>query len=532
MAIFTPSSLVSEIRGSVGEQTYSKNASGIYVKQKLTQTVTDTSFQAIRRAAMAEAVQAYQALTDSEYIAWTEFCKENPVKNRLGVKYIRSAYNEFVSRWLNKDVVDSPALSFSPYPRVYSNLLNFAVTFGTESMEVSWLYSANVTGTALVIYATVPVSPAIRSINRSLYNVIHVIINPGVSGSLDVYDEYIARYSVSDADNGKRIGFAAKIVNTDNFADCERFYTNAIASSVFPSIPLPGENWTLRSTAANNSWRAMAYGAGLFVACSGNGSGSLRIMTSPDGITWTLRTATGGLSYRAIAYDGTQFVCVTEAVPGAVMTSPDGITWTAQTGTSDGGWQALAFGAGLFVAVGESGPTERVMTSPDGITWTARTAAVNNNWQAICFGAGLFVAVSVSGTGNRIMTSPDGITWTSRVSPADNNWSSVCYGNSLFVAVARSGTGNRVMTSPDGINWTLRTSAADNNWFAVIWTGTLFVAVAGSGTNDRVMTSPDGITWTSRNAAAELSWRTLAWDGSTLVSTSDSGTGTRAMTSV
>ena len=213
---------------------------------------------------------------------------------------------------------------------------------------------------------------------------------------------------------------------------------------------------TTRSSAADNTWRGLAWSPelSLFVSVSNSGTGN-RVMTSSDGITWTSRT------------------------------SPDNdwfsVAWSPQLG--------------LFAAVALNGSGNRVMTSPDGINWTSRVSAADNGWVSITWaaGLGLFVAVSNNGTGNRVMTSPDGITWTARTSAADNSWNSVVWSPelSLFVAVADSGTGNRVMTSPDGITWTIRTSAADNYWVSVCWSPELaiLVAVGYSGTGNRVMTA-------------------------------------------
>jgi hypothetical protein len=44
-----------------------------------------------------------------------------------------------------------------------------------------------------------------------------------------------------------------------------------------------GITWTSRTSAADNDWTSVAYGNGLFVAVSNNGTGN-RVMTSPD--TW------------------------------------------------------------------------------------------------------------------------------------------------------------------------------------------------------------------------------------------------------
>lgn len=214
--------------------------------------------------------------------------------------------------------------------------------------------------------------------------------------------------------------------------------------------------WAIRSSAADITWRSVAWAPelGLFCAISDTGAGN-RVMTSPDGINWTIRTS---------AADNAWF----------------GICWAPELN--------------MFCAIANTGTVNRVMTSPDGITWTLRASASALQWTGICWSPELnmFCAVATSGTGSRVMTSPDGINWTLRATPADNSWRSVVWAPELglFCAISDTGSGNRVMTSPDGINWTTRTSAADNSWFSVCWApelGTL-CSVGASGSGNRAMT--------------------------------------------
>jgi hypothetical protein len=53
-----------------------------------------------------------------------------------------------------------------------------------------------------------------------------------------------------------------------------------------------GVNWTLRASAADNSWRSVCWAReiGLFAAVAATGTGN-RVMTSPDGVNWSLRTS-------------------------------------------------------------------------------------------------------------------------------------------------------------------------------------------------------------------------------------------------
>ena len=51
-----------------------------------------------------------------------------------------------------------------------------------------------------------------------------------------------------------------------------------------------GVTWTSQTSAADNRWKSVTYGNGLFVAVSDSGTND-RVMTSSDGITWTSRTS-------------------------------------------------------------------------------------------------------------------------------------------------------------------------------------------------------------------------------------------------
>ncbi|RXZ83366.1 hypothetical protein EBB07_06010 [Paenibacillaceae bacterium] len=324
--------------------------------------------------------------------------------------------------------------------------------------------------------------------------------------------------------------------------EADGVYTAVYYSSTFilqgeggEEAELPGVEWTIRNSAADNNWRSVCYGNGLFVAVALSGTGN-RVMTSPDGISWTIRNSAADNNWRSVCYGNGLFVAIAHSGTGnRVMTSPDGINWTIRNSAADERWSCVCYGNGLYLAVADSNSGNRIMTSPDGINWTLRTSAANNSWTSVCYGNGLFVAVALSGTENRVMTSPDGINWTLRTSPSNNNWISVCYGNGLFVAVA-TGTTSGIMISSDGIYWTLRTSATNNSWYSVCYGNGLFVAVASTNLTDsfsgkRVMTSPDGINWTLRNSSADNAWQSVCYGNGLFVAIARSGLGNRVMTS-
>jgi hypothetical protein len=86
-------------------------------------------------------------------------------------------------------------------------------------------------------------------------------------------------------------------------------------------------------------------------------------MTSPDGITWTPRTSAADNLWRSVAYGNGLWVAVALTGANRVMTSPDGITWTPRTSAADNQWSSVAYGNGLWVAVSSSVSGNIVMTS-------------------------------------------------------------------------------------------------------------------------------------------------------------------------
>jgi hypothetical protein len=280
-----------------------------------------------------------------------------------------------------------------------------------------------------------------------------------------------------------------------------------------------GITWTARTTPADNVWASVAYGGGLFVAVGAPSASTNTVMTSPDGITWTLRASVDVTSqWVAVAYGNGRFVALAQSGTIRSMTSTDGINWTAGTGVPAATWTGVTYGNGVYVGVSLSG-TDPVVTSPDGINWTVRTAGGNSNWNGVAYGNNLFVAVRSAGTGQRVMTSPDGTTWTLQNTPADNSWRAIRYDNGLFVSIAISGTGNRIMTSPNGTTWTARSSTADNQWRGLAYGNGMWVATAitgGAGT--RLMTSGTPtlpVSWVSFTGKTSASGNILQWQTAT-----------------
>lgn len=316
-----------------------------------------------------------------------------------------------------------------------------------------------------------------------------------------------------------------------------------------------GTSWTpgvIRTT--TTFYRAVAFGNGLFVACS-----SADISTSPDGITWTSRFNPGRDVFDII-WTGSQFVA-TGGGASPIFTSPDGITWTTRTSfpitstiqnslvsfggnlyagstggfitrSVDGGvtWVEYGNSGSIFAAIwdgsqfvcvggGSDGTFSYTYTTPDGITYTRRNSVPGGSANSVGLFNGLKILI---GSSSLIATSTDAINWTRQIAPILNTQLfGVAASPTIAVIVGASG---RIFTSPDGVNWTSRTSGVstsitDVEWFAP--TGR-FIAVGASGV---ILTSPDGITWTRITPIDNLSFNSVAVAPNQITVTSSTASG-------
>lgn len=264
-------------------------------------------------------------------------------------------------------------------------------------------------------------------------------------------------------------------------------FVSSFSSIASASTDASTLTWTKTLAAEANIWKDIAFGNGVYVAVSSNGTN--RVMRTTD--------------------------------PTCTPVAPATSCWIGVDVGTVVNWQSVTFGKGLFVAVGEGDNDSLAMTSPDGITWTRHVTnpAHQRLWRSVEYANGNFVAVAFRNNNSAntdVMTSPDGITWTLRTTPEFTNctplstaqcnqFSGLAYGNGAWVAVGSvndNGASFNVMRSTDnGATWTYVTVPSAQSWRDVTFSGSEFIAVSRD-TGPKMMTSTDGITWTERSAPA------------------------------
>lgn len=97
MATIRTGSIVSDIRGSVGSETYSRNPGGLYVKARSTPTQPASSHRDLTQLALTTITQAWSGtLTEAQRAGWRQYAKRWPIPNRLGQMIHVTGLNHFV----------------------------------------------------------------------------------------------------------------------------------------------------------------------------------------------------------------------------------------------------------------------------------------------------------------------------------------------------------------------------------------------------------------------------------------------------
>jgi hypothetical protein len=119
-------------------------------------------------------------------------------------------------------LLGSSVTGFQPLPLVRGFPWITAITYATDEINVAWQMIENPTSTRVVFYASAPFSTGINHVDMSRLRFLAEMEVTGSTGSMDLYDAYVARFNPCIGESGLRALFAVKAVNSDNFAASKR----------------------------------------------------------------------------------------------------------------------------------------------------------------------------------------------------------------------------------------------------------------------------------------------------------------------
>lgn len=115
---------VSEIRGSIAGNVFSRGRAGAIIRNRTVPINPQTQSQTDVRSLFSSIAAAWRLLTGAEKEQWKLFADQLTVTNRLGENYVPSARQTFQSCNTNLVLVNSGVGSFDPVTYVF-NLANF-----------------------------------------------------------------------------------------------------------------------------------------------------------------------------------------------------------------------------------------------------------------------------------------------------------------------------------------------------------------------------------------------------------------------
>lgn len=167
MANIRTGSIVSEIRGKVSSEIYSRNRGGAYVKAYAIPTNPASSRQSANRTSFALATSTWTNLSEIEKIRWEQSASSFIRPDRLGRMRATTGRSLFIGRFLNSRSFDDADVE---YPEQPNNLENLQVTItATSSQELFAVSNFPVSNYdwGISVYLSLPVSSAVRSPNST-----------------------------------------------------------------------------------------------------------------------------------------------------------------------------------------------------------------------------------------------------------------------------------------------------------------------------------------------------------------------------
>lgn len=177
MALITPSSLISEISGSVGSECYGRNMGGAYVRSKPTVPYSRTAAQATWRDFLKNTVAAWQALSDSQRAVYESSSIDYFTNSRLGKKQTISGYNLFLRQQMITARTGAAVGFYPPSPILQSTYSCTITALSAVAFSIDFKKYTNQSNTWFSLKASPPLSAGIMHPNPNASQII-------ISGSL------------------------------------------------------------------------------------------------------------------------------------------------------------------------------------------------------------------------------------------------------------------------------------------------------------------------------------------------------------
>lgn len=221
MAIIKFGGGITDARGSLAGNTFTRSRAGSVVRQRVAPIQPNTPQQSAMRAMLASAVAEYASGTAAEIQAWQAFADQITKTNKLGDTYTPSAIQTFVSYYVDQTLIGgSPSISSvpaSPYQPEIVKIDNVTLDSSGGGLIDNFTFepvSALAEGANVLVQATPPHAPALQNASK-LFRTLEFDPNaPWLSdATVDIETAYGDRFGLAGT-VGEIIDFRVKLVRT------------------------------------------------------------------------------------------------------------------------------------------------------------------------------------------------------------------------------------------------------------------------------------------------------------------------------
>lgn len=334
MASIKVGSIIADIRGKVGDQVYSRNRAGLYVKA--TYNPVQTSYYwSVAKDYFILASAAWSTLSDSDFIAWRNFTEQfGKVSSFIDGHKSLDPRDFYIACSMNRQYC---GLDEFPQPVEPGNpgFTHLSVDISSSSNIDLQVHGGSYSEDYYTIFKSCPPRPlTTRSINTVYQSIFHTsFYNPDTSN--EVYTEFYDRFSVGAPDDTQRGFFSCNIIHGASGVQVGWNWTSSIGVTLSNYYYLGDQN--IYGNVATATLQA-----------------AVRVLASQSSfmqsISWYLDNPTG--SYRFALYSDASGVPDAKLCESNVFSPGSGIFWRTENVTPAFN---IINGNYYWIAIGSSG---------------------------------------------------------------------------------------------------------------------------------------------------------------------------------
>lgn len=213
MAKFTPGAIISEIRGTIASTTFSKNASGAIIRNRVTPINRNTTAQSNQRQIFANISSSWRGLTQAQRDSWIEATPDFPYQDSLGQTKFLTGAQLFQKLNLNIIQLGGTMIEEAPAQTSFPDFAVGTVAGTTTTLTAAFTPDPIPAGFSAFFYATRPLSAGKQFVSKSDFKLVQIEDAAAISPA-DLFTSYESKVaSLGDA-SGKKVFVEMRLVET------------------------------------------------------------------------------------------------------------------------------------------------------------------------------------------------------------------------------------------------------------------------------------------------------------------------------